>query len=362
MKTLAEMLIWSNERSGFDWSSQPSGRPTDAARASAVEALRDILVESGEPDRTTLIGEDDATLLRALQLVRRDGRLTRAGELLLCAGDRWRIEYLRRPALGAKAEIRVASSGRGLAEELRTVLDALASETRTVEVRGPGVAEGRVAVLPLGAVREAVINAVMHRDWERPDPIVINHAGSELSVSSPGGFIGGVDEDTVLTASSTTRNRLLGDVLWSLRLAEREGTGVDRMFIEMVRLGHVPPGFKERGEGVRVSLQGGLPVPSVLRVHESLPASLRRSARTAVAIHLLRTRPSFSAEELAGAAQERPEDLSNFLADAIDSVFFDERPTRGRGVCQRGAWRTGIGKCSDPSSPTTRGPRRSQSG
>ena len=321
MKTLAEMMAWSTERSGFDWSSQPSGRSTAEARAGAVEALRDFLIESREPDRILQAGDDDPTLLRSLQLVRPDGRLTRAGELLLCPGDRWRIEYLRRPALGAKAEIRVASSGRGLAEEMRSALEALASENRSVEVAGSGVAEGRVGLLPLGAVREALVNAVMHRDWERPDPIVIDHTGPELLVSSPGGFIGGIDEDTVLTASSTTRNRLLGDVLRSLRLAEREGTGVDRMFIEMVRLGHAPPGFEGRGEGVRVSLQGGMPVASVLRVHGSLPDTLRRSARAAVAIHLLRTRPSVSAEELAHAAQERAEDIQAFLGEAVQLGF-----------------------------------------
>ena len=105
-----------------------------------------------------------------------------------------------------------------------------------------------IHALPPEAIREVIVNAVMHRDWERPDPIVVDHADDQLVVFSPGAFVGGVTAQTVLTTASRTRNRLLGDALRSLRLAEREGTGVDRMYVEMIRLGHLPPTFHERDE------------------------------------------------------------------------------------------------------------------
>lgn len=156
----------------------------------------------------------------------------------------------------------------------------------------------------------------MHRDWEEPDPIVIEHTESEITVSSPGGFFGGVTVDTVLTATPKTRNRLLGDALRSLRLAEREGIGVDRMFIELIRLGHAPPSFAERADGVRVALQGGDPIPQVLRAHAAMPRALREDARMSIAIHLLRDDPSFTAAELAHEAQQPERDLEPFLRRA----------------------------------------------
>lgn len=316
MTTVAQMLEWARARSGYDWSAQPSGRSSLHARPGALEALRDFLRESGEPDRIALSETEDRALLARLQMLRSDGRLTRAGELLLCAGASARLVYTARPALGARSEIRVATGGRGLLEELALVMGTFSGRNPTTTLRATGLAEGSVEALPYGAVRECLVNAIMHRDWGRPDPIAVDHALQELVVHSPGGFVEGIDAGTVLTAPSKTRNPHLGDVLRSLRVAEREGTGVDRMYIELVRLGHPPPTFTERDGGVRVAMRGGEPVVSVLRAHAALPRQLRGSARTAVAMHLLRARPSVSAEELSRAAQERPEDLESFLAEA----------------------------------------------
>lgn len=197
--------------------------------------------------------------------------------------------------------------------------------------------EGVAPVLPPRAIREAVVNAIMHRDWESPDPIIVDHTGAQLVVFSPGGFLEGVNEQTVLTAQSRTRNRHLGDVLRSLRLAEREGTGVDRMFIELISLGHDPPTFAERDGGVRVTMTGGSPIAQILRIHTSLPEPLRASARTAVAIHLLRRRPSLSVGELAAVAQEPPGDLEPFLSAAEEARLLRRTANpRPRGVL---AWR-----------------------
>jgi len=337
MASVAEMLEWARNRSGYDWSAQPSGRRVEDARPAATAALRDFLRESGEPERAALADERDRDLLARLQLMRPDGRLTRAGELLVCPGDAARLRYAPRPALGPRSSARVALSGRGLAEELRAVLDAFASANAHVALVTGGLAEGEVEVLPFGAVREALVNAVMHRDWDRSGPILVDHAEAELVVHSPGPFLEGVSERTVLTAPSRTRNPLLGDVLRSLRVAEREGTGVDRMFIELVRLGHSPPSFSERDGGVRVALRGGVPVPAVMRVHASLPCALQRSARSAVAIDLLRTRPSISADELGEAAQEPPGELAGFLAEAEHARLLQRTANPRRGGVE--AWR-----------------------
>ena len=337
MVTVAEMLEWARNRTGWDWSAQPSGRSVDAARPAAIDALRDFLRDSGEPERAALADSDDRELLQRLQILRPDGRLTRTGELLLCPGAGPRLRLAVRPVLGAKSSSGVAVSGRGLVEEIQAVLTAFQSTNRITAIGGVGLAEGSVEALPFGAVREALVNAVMHRDWLRSGPITVDLAEDELVVYSPGGFLEGVSEHTVLTAPSRTRNPQLGDVLRSLRVAEREGTGVDRMYIELVRLGHAPPSFAERDAGVRVALQGGDPVPEVLRVDASLPSALRRSARSAVVIDLLRTRPSVTAAELAVAAQERAEDLTSFLADSVDGGLLQRTANpRPNGVA---AWR-----------------------
>jgi ATP-dependent DNA helicase RecG len=311
-----ELVEWRQGRTGYDWSAAPSGMTPADVRAAALEALRDFLRESDEPSRRELADQDDSTLLRRLGLLRDDGSLNAAGALLVCPAPSARLRHLYRPSASARSTAQVERAGLGLAEELRRVLDAFESNNPLIALEGEGLAQGTVKAIPDLAFREALVNAVMHRDWEQMDPIVIEHVSSEVTVSSPGGFFGGVTIDTVLTATPKTRNRLLGDALRSLRLAEREGIGVDRMFIELIRLGHAPPIFAERDGGIRVVLQGGEPVPQVLRAHAAMPRALREDARMSIAIHLLRDHPSFTAAELARAAQQPERDLEPFLRKA----------------------------------------------
>jgi ATP-dependent DNA helicase RecG len=317
MTTLAEQLAWVRERQAHDWSATPSGLSPAEARPGAIDALRDYLHESGEPDRIALADEaPDDDLLRRLQLLRPDGGLTRGGALLLCPGEEPRLLYLHREAPGTPADSRVATAGRGLAEELRRIEDSIAARNRTFTLAGAGLARGAVSAIAASSIREALINAVMHRDWDSAGPITVEHVGDELVVFSPGGLFGGVTLRTLLTAPSQTRNRALGNTLRSLRLAEREGTGVDRMYVDQVRLGHAPPVFEERDGGLRVTLIGGEPVDEVLRANTALDRSLRDTARAAVAIDMLRKQPSISAGEFADAAQESEPQALSFLDDA----------------------------------------------
>jgi len=311
-----ELVQWRQGRAGYDWSAAPSGLTPADARAAALEALRDFLRESEEPSRREFAEQDDVALLRRLRLLRDDGSLNAAGALLVCPAPSARLRYLHRAGASARSSAQVERSGLGLAEELRRVLDAFDSNNASIGLEAEGLAQGAVKAIPDLAFREALVNAAMHRDWEQPEPIVVEHIGAEVTVSSPGGFFGGVTVNTVLTATPKTRNRLLGDALRSLRLAEREGIGVDRMFIELIRLGHAPPTFAELGDGIRVALQGGDPVPQVLRAHAAMPRALRDDARMSIAIHLLRDHPSFTTAELAEAAQQPERDLEPFLRKA----------------------------------------------
>jgi ATP-dependent DNA helicase RecG len=315
MASLAELMSWSQARTGDDWSAGPSGAGVEDARPAAIETIREILREARDPGRDELAALEDRALLGRLQLLRRDGSLTRAGALLVCAGGAPRIVYRARPAAGARAEHRLERSGQGLIEEFRAVEDEIDRRNRRFELTGRSFVVPEVSALPSRAVREALVNAIAHRDWRMPEPIAVDQHGDELVVFSPGGLFE-VELDRLLTAPSRTRNRQLADVLRSLRLAEREATGVDRMYIEQVRLGHRPPVFEERDGGIRVALVGGEPVAEVAAAYAGLPATLQMTARAAVTLDLLRERPSITLEELAVAAQESPDALGGFVSEA----------------------------------------------
>lgn len=57
---------------------------------------------------------------------------------------------------------------------------------------------------------------------------------------SPGGFVGGVTSDNVVT-QRFSRSPALADAVRVLGLVDKQGIGVDRMFREVVTLGHRPP-------------------------------------------------------------------------------------------------------------------------
>jgi ATP-dependent DNA helicase RecG len=83
-------------------------------------------------------------------------------------------------------------------------------------------------------IREAVNNAVAHRDYRKNSEIVIKQFSNEMHIVSPGGFPFGVNLHNLLTVNSTPRNRLLSDVLAKTGIVERSGQGVDKIFYQSI--------------------------------------------------------------------------------------------------------------------------------
>ncbi|MDE0177419.1 MAG: hypothetical protein OXP36_02375, partial [Gammaproteobacteria bacterium] len=119
--------------------------------------------------------------------------------------------------------------------------------------------------IPPRTLREAVVNGLVHRDWLATGATVIEHVGDTLTVTSPGGFVGGVTPDNIITHPAAPRYRNLSEAMASLGLAEREGIGVDRMVRDMLAMGQPAPVIREvDGPYVRVALLGGPPDTAVL--------------------------------------------------------------------------------------------------
>lgn len=94
-------------------------------------------------------------------------------------------------------------------------------------------------------LREAVLNAVCHRDYSILAPVAIQLDQTGLTVSSPGGFMRGVDVDNLLTVSPSPRNQALADVLKRCGYVERTGRGVDRIYAGTVASGRPFPDYSQ---------------------------------------------------------------------------------------------------------------------
>ena len=80
-------------------------------------------------------------------------------------------------------------------------------------------------------IREAVLNAIVHRDYTITSEIFIKQYPNKIVITNPGGFPRGVNLENLLTVNSTPRSRLLADILLKTGLVERSGQGVDKLFL-----------------------------------------------------------------------------------------------------------------------------------
>ncbi len=116
------------------------------------------------------------------------------------------------------------------------------------EMRGEAVVRGLKredrTLYPLFAVREALVNAVCHRDYRLTGRRVeIRQFDDRLEVTSPGGLPGYITLDNIVE-EHFSRNPRLVNGLFEWGYIEQLGLGIDRMIEEMVQAGHPQPEFK----------------------------------------------------------------------------------------------------------------------
>lgn len=235
-----------------------SAQPVSNARPAAVELARMWLRSAGLED---LAAAPELDLLTRLG-VARQGYLTVAGVIAFVGVAQPAVDYQRRNHPGGDSTLRIEDPLVSVLEIFERVLTAISDANPVVLHRsvGPGGAgRHQIRALPSLATREVLVNALSHRDWNRQEPVVVEHIANMLIVTSPGGFVGGVNEHNILTATSS-RNRSLRELFQKLNLAEREGVGIDRMTAELVSSGLPAPLIRETpGPSVRAELIGGPP-------------------------------------------------------------------------------------------------------
>ncbi len=108
------------------------------------------------------------------------------------------------------------------------------------------------------ALREATMNAFIHRDFAAPESVVIQLYPQRFFISNPGGFYRDVTPQNLLFHEPCPRNRLLAQACADLGLVEKSGRGVDRIFWDQIRFFRPFPAYGESTpETVRLTLQGG---------------------------------------------------------------------------------------------------------
>ena len=82
---------------------------------------------------------------------------------------------------------------------------------------------------PDTAVREALLNAVVHRDYSLSAATLLSVYGDRIEFISAGGLVSGVTLDDVMLGLSACRNQRLADLFYRLKLIEAYGTGIKKI-------------------------------------------------------------------------------------------------------------------------------------
>src|SRR5262249_27438935 len=198
----ADVARLSEERRGYDWSASASGRDLSAVHPLAFRQAQRYLRQAVDPARRRLADLREEDLLRALGAVGDRGELNRAGEMLFCdppegvAPDL--VVYQHRRTRGGEADAVL----RFQAPLVLAVADVMSAVGTRQEVTPLTLANGQQIQLeeyPTIAVRECLVNALMHGDHRLGQPVQVEHSPDALAVTSPGPLVHGVTPANILT-------------------------------------------------------------------------------------------------------------------------------------------------------------------
>lgn len=213
--------------------------------------------------KSTLPDLVDNDFLRDLQLTKYDGdveRLTVAG--LLFVGKEASIQRLL-----PQAEVIYLHYSYNNLEEydarldmklpLINVIDKLTERVQAyskIENVQVGLFRLEVEEFPERVFQEALLNALLHRDYQSDAAVYVKQYPDRIVIENPGGFLDGITENNIITHPSVPRNKLIAETLQNLKYVQRTGQGVDIIFKDMVSMGKPYPRYRAYNAAVSLTI------------------------------------------------------------------------------------------------------------
>lgn len=171
------------------------------------------------------------------------------------------------------------------------------------------------------AVREAVLNAVSHRDYRSGGSVFVRQFPRRIEIVSPGGFPPGIGPENILWQQNP-RNRRIAEVLAKCGLVERAGQGFDLIYRECIRQSKPLPDFSRTDtHSVWLTLHGEIQDPEFLRFLEQIGQERMSAFST----------EDFLVIDLIHREKSVPEILRARITHLLEDGLI-ERVGRGRGV------------------------------
>ena len=281
-----------NERPGLSWEAMES---PDAARTDVdTDKLNDFVRSIHESERVKDSVKDKSPdeLLDHYQLASGNS-LTHLGILLLgTALNRARlgtapvIQFLKFDEQRQKINKIVWDDYTLSPVELVDAVWRAIPDFRETYELPDGMFRQNIAAFEEKVIRELLVNALVHRPYTQRGDIFLNLYPDRLEVVNPGRLPLGVTPQNILHASQR-RNDGLARVFHDLKMMEREGSGFDLMYDQMLSSGRPAPVINEGTDSVSVTIKRRIVVPQVIRLIEVANSRFQLSQRERITIGLL---------------------------------------------------------------------------
>ncbi len=225
-------MVVERERARSPWDSLPSGRPISDVDERAV---RDFVERGGRAGRVGSGFASVEDVLARLDLIAPDGSLRNAAVELFCDGSDT-YPRMKLGLLGGNTKAKILD----LRRECSTMLELLdfaeyfvTSNIRREFVIGEtGMYRKEIPEIPAEAIREAIANALCHRDYTTGTSVEVNVFMDTVQIVSPGLFPKGDSPEKHLEGIASEfrlRNPAIARTLFRAGVIEQFGTGIPRI-------------------------------------------------------------------------------------------------------------------------------------
>ncbi len=223
-----------------------------------LEAVRKYMHRAtGQGRRSFSVEEDPRRILRKLELIRSDVEITRAAILLFGKNPQSPLTQAVVHAGRFREKIHIMDNRMMDGSIIEQVDETVEFIKKNMHVRFEitGAPQRKeIWDYPLPALREAVVNAIVHRDYRDTADIQIKMFEDAMQVWSPGFLPYNVTVDDLFDPehASKPRNKLIAQIFYDMGLIERYGSGIHRILDACKDEGLPEPRFENFSGGFRI--------------------------------------------------------------------------------------------------------------
>jgi ATP-dependent DNA helicase RecG len=168
------------------------------------------------------------------------------------------------------------------------------------EITGTKTQRNEIFEYPVPALRELVLNAIIHRDYTSPVDIQIKIFDQSISIFNPGALYGNLTVDDLKTDDyqSNTRNKLIAEAFYLTKDIEKYGSGYIRVRKEIREYPTMSFNYKEMGNGFIIHLKYDEQKIST-NVPKDVPKDVPKEKRMEFILELIKANSKITIQQIA---------------------------------------------------------------